>query len=367
MASGIMLSLALCLGLFTLRGRCLRMSGVSVPSVAVSGTEVKFTCNYETSPAHNDTLYSLKWYRGLEQFYEYMPRKDPPMKVYQTDHVHVDKSQSDATSVVLKDITRQTSGSFRCEVMGDKPLFETDDYWKNMTVVGAAQLCHYNLSSRRSVDSPSRRERADWCGLALCVSSEMNCCRDGEMRKSQSDATSVVLKDITRQTSGSFRCEVMGDKPLFETDDYWKNMTVVDIPTWGPRITTRPRGSKVGVHDIIHARCEVGASDPPTEISWRINRLPPPPYAQVETYRNQKRVHVSELQVQVTEDSFFKGEMVVTCRAKLLTAFDRSANVTFVDVNSPEPAGYGWLSAGSSTRASLLLVGVTVASLGMGV
>lgn len=36
----------------------------------------------------------------------------------------------------------------------------------------------------------------------------------------------------------------------------------------------------------------------------------------------------------------------MTCRAKLLSAFDETANVTFIDVNSPEPAGYGWLSAG---------------------
>ncbi|ROT85665.1 hypothetical protein C7M84_009536 [Penaeus vannamei] len=181
-------------------GRCLRMSGVWVPPVAVSGTEVKFTCHYETSPSVNDTLYSLKWYRGHDQFYEYIPKNKPPMKVYESAHVHVDKSQSDANT--------------------------------------------------------------------------------------------VVLKGITRETSGSFQCEVMGDKPLFETDNYTKNMTVVDIPTWGPRLTHRPLSSKVGVQDIIQARCEVGPSDPPTEITWLINRTPAPPYARVETYKNENRVHV---------------------------------------------------------------------------
>lgn len=267
--------MALYLGLFTIRGRCLRMSGVWVPPVAVSGTEVKFTCHYETSPSVNDTLYSLKWYRGHDQFYEYIPKNKPPMKVYESAHVHVDKSQSDANT--------------------------------------------------------------------------------------------VVLKGITRETSGSFQCEVMGDKPLFETDNYTKNMTVVDIPTWGPRLTHRPLSSKVGVQDIIQARCEVGPSDPPTEITWLINRTPAPPYARVETYKNENRVHVSELHIQVTEDLFYKRELVVTCRAKLLSAFDETANVTFIDVNSPEPAGYGWLSAGSSARASLLLMGATLASLVTGV
>lgn len=251
------------------------MSGVWVPPVAVSGTEVKFTCHYETSPSVNDTLYSLKWYRGHDQFYEYIPKNKPPMKVYESAHVHVDKSQSDANT--------------------------------------------------------------------------------------------VVLKGITRETSGSFQCEVMGDKPLFETDNYTKNMTVVDIPTWGPRLTHRPLSSKVGVQDIIQARCEVGPSDPPTEITWLINRTPAPPYARVETYKNENRVHVSELHIQVTEDLFYKRELVVTCRAKLLSAFDETANVTFIDVNSPEPAGYGWLSAGSSARASLLLMGATLASLVTGV
>lgn len=38
--------------------------------------------------------------------------------------------------MLLKGVTRASSGTFRCEVMGDKPLFETDDKAKNMTVVG---------------------------------------------------------------------------------------------------------------------------------------------------------------------------------------------------------------------------------------
>ncbi|XP_063600668.1 uncharacterized protein LOC134776845 [Penaeus indicus] len=249
------------------RGRCLRMSGVWVPPVAISGTEVKFTCHYETSPSLNDTLYSLKWYRGHDQFYEYIPRNIPPMKVYESAHVHVDSS------------------------------------------IHFIQL------------SPLPQ-------------------------KSQSDANTVVLKGVTRETSGSFQCEVVGDKPLFETDNYTKNMTVVDIPPWGPRLTHRPLSSKVGVQDIIQARCEVGPSDPPTEITWTINRAPAPPYARVKTYRNENRVHVSDLHIQVTEDLFYKGELVVACGAKLLSAFDKTANVTFVDVNAPEPAGYGWLSAG---------------------
>lgn len=49
----------------------------------------------------------------------------------------------------------------------------------------------------------------------------------GLLQEECSVGASVRLKGVTRGTSGTFRCEVMGDKPYFETDDHAANMTVV--------------------------------------------------------------------------------------------------------------------------------------------
>lgn len=53
------------------------------------------------------------------------------------------------SSVVLTNVDEQTSGVFRCEVMGDKPYFETDSKNAAMTVVG--EFGQFNLSSHFQV------------------------------------------------------------------------------------------------------------------------------------------------------------------------------------------------------------------------
>lgn len=37
------------------------------------------TCNYDME---NDTLYSVKWYKGRREFYRYTPKENPAMKVF---------------------------------------------------------------------------------------------------------------------------------------------------------------------------------------------------------------------------------------------------------------------------------------------
>ena len=39
-------------------------------------------------------------------------------------------------TVTLEDVSTGTSGKFRCEVMADKPFFETDTKEKEMIIIG---------------------------------------------------------------------------------------------------------------------------------------------------------------------------------------------------------------------------------------
>ncbi|XP_042222266.1 uncharacterized protein LOC121866565, partial [Homarus americanus] len=132
--SVVALRVLLFLGLAN-KGCTLRVSGVLVPPVVVSGTTVELECNYHHSLDRPDPLYSVKWYRDVNQFYEYIPKRKPPIRVFPVPHINVDESHSTREKVRLTGVTRETSGSFRCEVMGDKPFFETDDHTVNMTVV----------------------------------------------------------------------------------------------------------------------------------------------------------------------------------------------------------------------------------------
>ncbi|XP_071520953.1 uncharacterized protein [Panulirus ornatus] len=287
-AAAVALRLLLFLGLVAKGCWGLRVSGVLVPPVVVSGSAVQLVCNYEHTHDRPDPLYSVKWYRGVNQFYEYIPKRDPPVRVYQLPHIHID------------------------EVGSSGPM--------------------------------------------------------------------VRLTGVTRATSGTFRCEVMGDKPYFETDDHAVNMTVVDVPHWGPEMTGVVertgvlqtmgvvQGSKVKPGDMLRARCLVGQSDPPADITWSFNSLSVSPdtpiHRSLQEDRRGRHIQVSELETMVTASSFRRGALTLGCDVRLSTIYHKTANLTLIHADHPQPAGFGWLSSGSSPQMSLLLLlGVTVLSL----
>ncbi|XP_063614806.1 uncharacterized protein LOC134787911 [Penaeus indicus] len=259
------LALVLILGLAAARGWGLRLSSVEVPPVVASGSRVVLTCSYEHSEELPQALYSVKWYRGVDQFYEYLPGRSPAMKVFPVEDIEVDET-------------------------------------------------HSNL-------------------------------------------TSVVLTGVTRGSSGTYRCEVLGDKPYFETDDHAQNMTVVDVPAWGPHITGVSHGMRVNPDDIVNAQCELDLSDPPADFTWLVNHREPPSPFQVSqgrpTGKDNRLVQMSELKILPSKSSFERGAMTISCEVRVSTVYQRTVNVSLINANWPQPAGVGWFSAGTSARPCL--------------
>lgn len=54
---------------------------VTIPQAVKRGSNAMLTCNYDME---NDTLYSVKWYKGRREFYRYTPKENPAMKVFLT-------------------------------------------------------------------------------------------------------------------------------------------------------------------------------------------------------------------------------------------------------------------------------------------
>ncbi|EDW03641.1 GH10395 [Drosophila grimshawi] len=73
----------------------------------------------------DDSLYSVKWYKGRREFYRFTPKETPPMKVFHFPGVKVRRSSSNESQVVLDAVTMQTSGKYSCEVSADAPSFHT--------------------------------------------------------------------------------------------------------------------------------------------------------------------------------------------------------------------------------------------------
>ncbi|XP_074033573.1 uncharacterized protein isoform X2 [Leptinotarsa decemlineata] len=102
------------------------------PKVVQRSSHSTLRCSYDL---RNNTLYSVKWYRGRYEFYRYTPSDSPKTKVFPVRGINVDVHNSNSTQVVLRDIDFIVSGNFSCEVTSDGPQFLTGIDTKVMSVV----------------------------------------------------------------------------------------------------------------------------------------------------------------------------------------------------------------------------------------
>lgn len=68
----------------------LRDVRVRVPHAVKRGEKAVLKCSYDIE---DDSLYSVKWYKGRREFYRYTPKETPPMKVFHFPGVKVRVSQ----------------------------------------------------------------------------------------------------------------------------------------------------------------------------------------------------------------------------------------------------------------------------------
>lgn len=62
---------------------------VLIPTAVKRGDNAMLTCAYDLE---EDSLYSIKWYKGNREFYRYTPRENPPMKVFRVAGLNVEVS-----------------------------------------------------------------------------------------------------------------------------------------------------------------------------------------------------------------------------------------------------------------------------------
>lgn len=67
----------------------LRDVHIRVPLYIRNGDDALLMCNYNLE---NDTLYSIKWYRGRREFYRYLPKENPAIKLFPVSGITVEVS-----------------------------------------------------------------------------------------------------------------------------------------------------------------------------------------------------------------------------------------------------------------------------------
>ncbi|XP_037299004.1 uncharacterized protein LOC115450193 [Manduca sexta] len=93
------------------------------PSAVKLGDTVLLGCKWTLEG--NETLYSVKWYRGRQEFFSYLPKEYPFTRIFAQPGIDVDVSRSTSQQVVLREATRALAGRYRCEVSADAPSFHT--------------------------------------------------------------------------------------------------------------------------------------------------------------------------------------------------------------------------------------------------
>ncbi|XP_069182635.1 uncharacterized protein [Procambarus clarkii] len=105
---------------------------VKVPRVAYIGDDVQLECTFPwTDPRY---LYSIKWWKNNDQFYQYIPMNPYPKMTFNVSGITVDSENSTEFKVNLKSVSLKSSGMFTCEVISDDN-FETFRESANMTVI----------------------------------------------------------------------------------------------------------------------------------------------------------------------------------------------------------------------------------------
>ncbi|XP_030383336.1 uncharacterized protein LOC115630808 isoform X4 [Scaptodrosophila lebanonensis] len=110
----------------------LTMTEVKIPNHIMRLKSALLGCRYSLD---GESLYSVKWYKDGHEIYRYVPRDKPPGQAFPLPGVNIDLRNSSDTQVMLRRVTLQSSGLYRCEVSGEAPAFNTVSESETMTVV----------------------------------------------------------------------------------------------------------------------------------------------------------------------------------------------------------------------------------------
>ncbi|XP_058979927.1 uncharacterized protein LOC101899257 [Musca domestica] len=110
----------------------LTMTEVKIPNHIMRFKSAILGCRYSLD---GESLYSVKWYKDGHEFYRYVPRNKPPGQAFPLPGINVDLRNSSDTQVMLRRVTLQSTGVYKCEVSGEAPAFNTVSESETMTVV----------------------------------------------------------------------------------------------------------------------------------------------------------------------------------------------------------------------------------------
>ncbi|XP_040073463.2 uncharacterized protein LOC8033250 [Ixodes scapularis] len=143
----------------------------------------------------------------------------------------------------------------------------------------------------------------------------------------RSGRTSVYLRNVNLHSAGTYRCEVSAEAPSFDTVGGQKDMTVLVLPTEGPRITGGRAQYRIG--DTVSVNCTSAKSKPAATLRWFINDAlvtEPSHESEFSTTLHGDGLETASLGLRfvVTEDHFRDGNMKLKCTATISRVYTMS-------------------------------------------
>ncbi|CAH0407812.1 unnamed protein product [Chilo suppressalis] len=301
----------------------LRDIQLSVPEAVGLGATATLGCRWSLDTG--ETLYTVKWYHGAQEFFRFVPKELPNTRVFSQTGISVDVSRSGAQQVVLRGATRGLSGRYRCEVSADAPFFHTVYKSAFMRVVELpesqpkvqAQKSWYSIGDmlRANCTSPPADPPVNltWLlngqevkGLDIPVN-------EAPYAQRKPVITDASLDDANRIIFSPWEAISSFDEPATDS--------VIDIPGNIEAMLAPPPPNDRKNKEIRPAA---------EQIANKLN-------ISTEEEKSNKSSSYSQLVMRVQSVHFHKGRLNVTCVARMLSVWSASG-VLILDEERPQIA-----------------------------
>ncbi|KAI5694726.1 hypothetical protein M8J75_004235 [Diaphorina citri] len=140
-------------------------------------------------------------------------------------------------------------------------------------------------------------------------------------KKESSNATQVLLRSLSVNNTGIYKCEVSAEKPSFSSVSGADSMVIVAVPKVPPRISGTAKVYHVG--DDISLNCSSSPSHPPAKLRWFINdeEILPESEKYLPTRADPfLKATWTELEFRAEPRHFRNGQIKIKCQATIMAA-----------------------------------------------
>ncbi|XP_018400034.1 PREDICTED: uncharacterized protein LOC108777602 [Cyphomyrmex costatus] len=223
---------------------------INVPKMVRSGESVTLSCHYDLEGL---PLYTIQWFFNDREFYRFIPDRNPspPYSIFDVDGIQVNVSKSNTNDVTLVNVSRELTGTYKCEVSAGSPSYHTGIQRAKMEVVDApktgpairtekeriavGETLRANCTSGKSRPAPD----VTWKLNGDAITKDSGLYKIRHYQTSHDNVTQSVTSFIEfRVTNSMFRKLHLHLRCTVFISDVYRKSVDIEIPEDTPRIAS---------------------------------------------------------------------------------------------------------------------------------